>query len=1170
MQRYLFLLIPLAASLVWAVGHKTSAPKLFRRLPASQTGITFNNRIQESDSVNILRFEYLYNGGGVGIGDFNNDGWQDIFFTGNQVSSRLYLSQGKTGETPLHFEDVTDSAGVSTQAWCTGVTIVDLNQDGWQDIYVSVAGYDKDTVKRANLLFINQTKKKGDPVRFQEQAREYGLNDMGYSTQTAFFDYDHDGDLDAYVLTNALDRYNRNALRPKMVNGEAPSNDRLYRNDGYGAEGGKYGEANPRTSAPCPTPHFTNSTREAGILTEGYGLGIAIADLNGDGWEDVYCANDFLSNDLIWVNNQDGTFTNRAADYLKHQTHNAMGVDIADINNDRLPDIMVVDMLPNTNQRQKMMLPGYNYDRFRMDLQMGYQPQYMRNTLQLGVGYGAEEKRLRETKNSRIFPPLTHPQNATPSAPTPRPPVASPLFSEISQLAGVDKTDWSWAPLFADFDNDGYRDLFITNGYRRDVTNLDFTAYLADLHAGGFGDMQEKNVKAYQKLLELPDIKLADFCYRNRGGEGNLAFEDVSSQWGFEALNFSNGAAYADLDHDGDLDLVINAIDDEAFVYENGSEPGNSWVRFGFERSPAQGTRVNVYHGNQMQTAEFNPTRGYVSSVEPYLHFGLGNTSTIDSVEVIWNDGTYQVLRNVKPNQLLRVAYQPTGMYKPHHAATRAYFREVSAAGLGLDYVHVESEFNDFAQAPLLPQKYSQNGPPMAVVDVDGNGLDDIYVGSDFGQKSYLYFQQSNGHFTKKELPKGVNQEDTGALFFDADQDGDPDLYVVSGGSHAEGSSEAYQDRLYLNDGIGNLSLSNQALPLINTSGSCIAACDVDQDGDLDLFRGSRLIPGNFPMPPKSFLLKNEHGRFIDVTAQVAPELQNIGLVTFAVWADFNKDGWQDLALSGEWMPVTILWGQRALGKEKALGKYALHSTPSAQSPLPFAPGWWNTLVAADFDNDGDMDLMAGNLGLNSKYKALPEEPVELFAADFDKNGRIDPIMTYYNNGQQWIRQTRDLLTAQIPSLKRRFPNFETYANTTFKESFTEEERKSAYHLKATEFQSMYFENTGTGFKAHLLPQETQFAPVYGILVEDFNRDGYKDALLIGNSYASETIGGWYDASKGTLLLGKGQGKFEVCKHTGFQADKEGKTIISIRRKDGKKLIIFSTINDRLQVYCSD
>ncbi|GAB4046053.1 VCBS repeat-containing protein [Spirosoma litoris] len=1139
MQRLVFLLIPLVASLVWAVGHNPSTPKRFRRLPSSQTGITFNNRIQESDSVNILRFEYLYNGGGVGIGDFNNDGWQDIFFTGNQVSSRLYLSTGKDEEPPLHFEDITESAGVTTHAWCTGVTIVDLNQDGWQDIYVSVAGYDKDTTKRANLLFINQTKKKGDPVRFREQAREYGLNDMGYSTQTAFFDYDHDGDLDAYVLTNALDRYNRNALRPKMVNGEAPSNDRLYRNMSAERAKERMSERVNRNAESLSHSFalslFKNVTREAGILTEGYGLGITIADLNSDGWEDVYCANDFLSNDLVWVNNQDGTFTNRTADYLKHQSHNAMGVDIADINNDLLPDIMVVDMLPNTNQRQKMMLPGYNYDRFRMDLQMGYQPQYMRNTLQLGVGQGA--------------------------------------FSEISQLSGVDKTDWSWAPLFADFDNDGYRDLLITNGYRRDVTNLDFTTYLADLHAGGFGDEQEKNKKAYKKLMELPDVKLADFCYRNRGAEGNLTFEDVSEQWGFEAPNFSNGAAYADLDNDGDLDIVINAIDDEAFVYENSSERGagsriskgheNSWLRLALERNPSQGTRVNVYSGNHTQTAEFNPTRGYVSSVEPYLHFGLGTTAVVDSVEIIWNDGTYQVLRTVIPNQLLRVAYQPIGKYKSRSVSTPTYFQEIPATDLGLDYVHVESEFNDFAQTPLLPHKHSQNGPPMAVADVDGNGLEDIYIGSDFGQRSYLYFQQSNGRFAKTELLKGPNQEDTGALFFDADQDGDQDLYVVSGGSHANAPSDAYQDRLYLNDGKGHLTLSKQALPITNISGSCVSACDFDHDGDLDLFRGSRLIPGQYPMPASSFLFKNERGRFIDVTAQVAPELQNIGLVTSAVWTDFDKDGLQDLALCGEWMPVTILHG--AWSREQGLKNYVLRSQPHAPRSMP--PGWWNTLATADFDHDGDMDLLAGNLGLNTKYKASPQEPIELYAADFDKNGRIDPIITYYNDRQQWIRQTRDLLTAQIPSMKRRFPNFDTYANTTFNESFTEEELKSAYHLTATEFRSLYYENVGNGFKAHPLPVEAQFGPVYGVVVDDFNRDGYQDAFLIGNSYASETIGGWYDASKGTLLLGGKRGGFVVSNLKGLTADKEAKSIVQLHRKNAASMIIIGNNNGPLQVF---
>jgi hypothetical protein len=831
---------------------------------------------------------------------------------------------------------------------------------------------------------------------------------------------------------------------------------------------------------------------------------------------------------LVWINNQDGTFTNQAASYLKHQTHNAMGVDIADFNNDQLPDIMVVDMLPYTNERQKMMLPGYNYDRFKMDLKMGYQPQFMRNTLQL---------------NSSTATAMG--------------------FSEIAQLAGVNKTDWSWAPLFADFDNDGYRDLFITNGYRRDVTNLDFTAFLADLHAGGFGELHGKNAKAYQQLLTLPEVKLPNFCFRNRMKDGNMTFEDISSQWGFEETNFSNGVAYADLDNDGDLDLVINAIDDEAFVYENtlNEQPSkNSWLRICFSNNPSLGTKVNVYTQGKVQTAEYNPSRGYISSVEPYLHFGLGETKLLDSLEIIWNNGQYQVLKNIQTNQLLSISYQPVGIYSAHKLRHPALFQEVSAAESGLDYIHIESEFNDFSHSPLLPHKHSQNGPPMTVADVDGNGLEDVYIGSDFGQKSYLYLQQKNGRFIKSEIPKKVNQEDTGALFFDADNDGDSDLYVVSGGSHVLGASDAYQDRLYINDGKGHFSLSKMTLPSIQISGSCVVPFDIDQDGDLDLFRGSRINPGQYPMPAKSFLLKNEKGQFIDATAQMAPELQKIGLVTSAAWGDFNRDGLADLALCGEWMPITILQGAKRLEQKE----YILQIVNRA---IPLPTGWWNTLIAHDFDQDGDLDLMAGNQGLNTKHKATIEYPVEMYAADFDKNGTIDPIMTHYLDGKKWLSATRDLLTFQIPSLKRRFPNFEIYANTTFEESFTEEEIQSTYHLKCTEFRTMYFENTGGTFITRALPLETQFAPVYGILASDFNHDGHQDALLIGNSHASETIGGWHDASKGTLLLGDGKGTFKVSSNHCVRIDKDAKSIATILRTNKSVWFLIGNNGERLQVF---
>lgn len=1074
---------------------------LFEQLSASKTGINFNNIITHSDSLNALTFEYIYNGGGVGIGDFNNDGLQDVFFSGNQVSSRLYLNKGN-----LTFKEVTNQAKVNTNRWCTGVSIVDINHDGKQDIYVCVAGMVKDTTQRANLLFVNKGNDEAGVPIFEEQAKQLGLDDMGYSTQAAFIDYDHDGDLDCYVLTNALERQNRNAIRPKRLSGEAPSNDRLYQNTPNG---------------------FVNVSRKAGILTEGYGLGIAVADLNGDGWDDIYCANDFLSNDLVWINNRNGTFTNQAAELLKHQTHNAMGVDIADINNDALPDIMVVDMLPNTNQRQKMMLPGYNYDRFKMDLRNGYQAQYMRNTLQLNG--------LAQQGGNHLGG-----------------------FQEIAQLAGVEKTDWSWAPLFADFDNDGFKDLFITNGYRRDVTNLDFTAYLADLGAGGFGDADTQNKKATQKLNELPEVKLPNFCYRNKG---DLTFEDVSEKWGFDSPSYSNGAAYADLDNDGDLDIVINNIDDAAMVYENKlnqkAEQSNHWLRVELhDIYPTFGTKITVFVGRTTQIAEQNPVRGFVSSVETTLHFGLNKSLKIDSIWVNWTNGQKQIFRNIKADQTFKIKREGVINENSLPTYTPIYFDNIELNTLNIKYRHRENEFNDFAETPILPHKHSQNGPPLVAGDINNDGLDDFYVGADAGQNGQLFMQLPNGAFKSAEIPKNNNQEDVSALFFDMDNDHDLDLYVVSGGSHAGGQSEAYQDRIYENKGNGNFLLRQNILPNISTSGSCAVAFDYDKDGDLDLFRGGRLIPGRYPMPASSMILRNNGvSKFTDETAKIAPELLNIGLVTGAVVADFDQDDWQDIALVGEWMPLIILKNQRG----KALKRF---------SPLqiPEQAGWFNTLAAADFDHDGDIDLMAGNLGLNSKHKATPQEPLEIWASDFDDNGHIDPIMTYYNKGKRYLTPTRDILALQIPSIKRRFPDFETYAKATFEECFTKKELQNTTHKVVNELRSLYMENKGKGqFIAVPLPIEAQFAPVFGILIDDFNQDRNLDALLIGNSYAPETIGGWYDASDGTLLLGNGKGNFTTAKNTGLLADKDAKQIIKIRQARNKSLILWSNNNDFLQ-----
>lgn len=1066
-------------------------PTLFRQLPASQTGLWFNNRITESDSLNALTYEYLYNGGGVGIGDFDNDGLPDVFFSGNQVSSRLYLNKGT-----LRFEDITEAAGVGTQGWCTGVSVVDINQDGWLDIYVNVAGPGEDSTQRANLLFINQGKNAAGQLHFKEQASAYGLADLGYSTQTAFLDYDHDDDLDAYVLTNALDRHNRNAIRPKRIRGEAASTDRLYRNQGLGADG---------------HPVFKNVSAEAGILMEGYGLGLCVSDLNQDGWEDIYCANDFLSNDLVWINNQDGTFTNQAAKYLKHQTYNAMGVDIADMDNDARPDIMVVDMLPNTNERQKMMLPGSNHTRFGMDLKNGYQPQYMRNTLQRNTGEGT--------------------------------------FVEISQLAGVDKTDWSWAPLWADFDNDGHRDLFITNGYRRDITNLDFVAYLATLGEGGFGEAQVHQQNALRQLRTLPEVKLPNFCYRNTG---EPIFEDRSAAWGFTAPSFSNGVAYADFDNDGDLDLVINNIDEEAFFYENtlnqAKAPTNHWLRVAVQPQPEVpspvGTKVYLYVNGKPQYAELSPVRGFVSSVEPVLHFGLGPEPRVDSVVVVWTNQKYQVLRNVAADQVLRLAYQPQGTWQEvpgSRLGTLGYFTELSSAQTGIDYQHLENEFNDFNRTPLLPHKHSQFGPALAVGDVNGDGLPDFYVGADAGRAGVLYLQQPQGTFLPRKVPKVLGCEAVAAVFFDVDGDQDLDLYVVSGGSQAEGSSEMYQDQLYLNDGKGYFSTGK--LPPITSSGSCVVVADIDADGDLDLFRGGRLEPGKYPLPGRSFLLLNEGGALVDATERMAPELQNIGLVSTAAWADFDGDGYPELALAGEWMPIQLFKNER--------GKH-LRLTP--QSTLPNSAGWWNVLAIEDWDGDGDLDLMVGNLGLNTKYRASAKYPLEIFAADFDQNGKVDPVMTQYIQGRRVLIPPRDLLALQMPSVKKRFPSYASYAQATFDESFTQEEINGAHHLACQELRSMYYENTGQGtFRAVPLPLEVQQSPVFDILPGDFNHDGYLDALLVGNFYGSETIGGWYDASRGTLLLGDGKGGFTPAQASGIKADQDARYV---RRLDASRMLV--------------
>jgi hypothetical protein len=1120
---------------------------LFTRLPAAESGLAFNNEIArfENDTFNSLSYDPIYNGAGVGIGDFNRDGRPDVFMAGNKVSSRLFLNRTPAGRDEIRFEDVSEKAGIRTDRWCTGVSVVDLNQDGWPDVYVCVAGPHsagplepgQDSTRRANYLFINEGTKQGGVPRFSEQAAAYGLADTGFSTQAAFFDYDHDGDLDCYILTNALERQGRNVIRPKRLDGSGPSTDRLYENLGFGIAdfGLKKQDSRANRQSQIRNPQFKNVSRRAGILAEGYGLGLCITDLNGDGWPDVYCANDFISNDLVWINNGNGTgrhsgFTDRAADLFKHTSYNSMGVDVADVNNDGRQDVMVVDMLPENNERQKMMLIKTNWEYFHLARQQGYQDEYVRNVLQLNLGSPAAAA------------------NAG----------GLPAFAEIGQMAGVFRTDWSWAPLLADLDLDAYRDLVVTNGYRRDITNLDYAIYLneaAGRFPGAYSNPDFRR-ETLAKLGELPENKLHAYAFRNRG---DLTFEDQSLAWGFTEEAYSNGAAYADFDGDGDLDLVFNNIDGEAGLYRNERlQPGQPapahWLRLKLEGPPpnrdAFGATIRLTLPNgQVLLQETNPVRGYLSSVEPVWSFGLGNATTV-SGEITWPDGKRQTLNRLAVNQLQPIRYQPDADQRPHPEPPVApLFTTLDGAVRGLGYRHEETEYQDLMRTPLLPHVFSKNGPGIAVGDANGDGLDDVFIGADPHRPRTLYFQQKDGSFSAKLL--GSNElQDLGALFFDADGDGDQDLYVVSGGSAQEGDGPQYQDRLYVNDGprgygTGNLVRSQNTLPPITSSGGCVVAADFDRDGDLDLFRGGRVQPGQYPTTPRSYLLRNDGGkgqpaRFSDVTPEV---LKSPGLVCAALWTDYDHDGWPDLLLAGEWMPLTFFRNEKGI----------LHS----QFPIFNSQGWWNSLAAADFDRDGDVDYVVGNLGLNSKYKASPEQPVRLYAGDFDENGRLDPVLTYFLEGKEALAPIRDVATDQMTVLMRkRFTSYTAYARADVDDVL---DKNKARVLQASEMRSCLLENRGGGtFALKPLPLPAQIAPVFGIQTGDFNGDGNPDALLVGNSYAAEPYAGRYDAGRGTLLLGDGKGGFSPVpfQQAGLNAEFDAKALARVQTTHGPLFVV--------------
>lgn len=1089
---------------------------LFTLLSPDQTKIHFVNTIKENDSLNILNEEYIYNGGGVAVGDFNNDGLPDLYFTGNMVDNKLYLNKGN-----LEFEDITDEGKVSGNGkWCSGVTVVDINQDGWLDIYVSVT-LKKDSVSRRNLLYINNGLNDNGNPTFTESAARYGIDDPGHTTQAVFFDYDIDGDLDLYLLTNIIDTSVPTNYRKKNTEGTALNNDRLYRNNGNAT--------------------FTNITTEAGILYEGFGLGITVSDLNLDGWPDIYIANDYISNDLLYINNQNGTFTNKIADYIKHQSYSSMGTDVVDINNDGLVDIIAVDMLPENNQRKKQMIGPSNYMSYINNDLYGYQHQYVRNTLQLNTG----------------ITPKGHPS-----------------FNEIGQLSGIYQTDWSWTPLVADFDNDGYRDIIITNGFLKDVTDRDFATYVS----GPAGLVASK----MQLQDSIPIVKISNYGFRNNG---DLTFTDKTIDWGLEIPSFSNGAAYVDLDNDGDLDIVVNNINDKAFVYKNqlidNKNNTSNFIRFKLEgdkpNSSGIGTKIFIHYDGNKQYFEQSLTRGYLSSIEEGAHFGVGTHEVIDSVQILWPNNKYQLLVDVPVNQILKINQKgaldiPSKDFYDNQIELQSSLMKEVASDHQVDFTHVEEDKIDFNLQRTLPHKYTQMGPGVAVGDINGDGLDDFLVGGSAGKNSTFFIQDKEGNFTENinnfHLPEGKPEEDMGILFFDADNDGDLDLYIVSGSAEFSKGFEKLKDRFYINDGQGNFRLDKDALPPDFISGSSVKAADFDKDGYLDLFVGGRVVPGEYPQPAESRILRNTGGKFQDVTLDKCPELKDIGMITDALWTDFDNDGQIDLIVLGEWMPVTFFKNEN--------GKF---SNITNSTGIASKKGWWNSIVAADFDNDGDIDYIAGNLGLNTHYKASEERPLSVYAKDFDQNGSMDAILAMYLKSQDgemklFPMHSRDDMISQMVDYRRLFPMYKDYGNATMNEVLNPQDLEGALIMDVTHFATSYFENLGNGkFKIKELPVETQFAPIYGMVSEDIDNDGKIDVLMVGNNYASDVFTGRYDAFIGLYLKGDGKGGFtpQPVSKSGFFVDGDAKGISKLYTAQGKGLFIVTQNRDSLKIFsCTD
>jgi hypothetical protein len=1070
---------------------------LFRLLPPAATNINFSNTLSEGLNTNVLIYEYFYNGGGIAAGDLNSDGLDDLYFTANMAADKLYLNQGN-----MRFTDITQAAGITTRngPWKTGVTMADVNGDGKLDLYVCYSGNLRPE-RRVNELYINTgNDEKGIP-HFKEEAKKYGLDSPSTSTQGYFFDYDRDGDLDMFLLNhniNALPVLNE-ANTAQMLREEDPvSGVRLYRNDNN---------------------YFKDVTIKAGISSTQltYGLGAGLADLNNDGWTDIYISHDYNVPDYLYINNKNGTFTDKLKTVVGHTSNFSMGNDIADINNDALPDIYTLDMLPEDNRRQKLLMAPDNYGKFDLNIRVGFHYQYMRNMLQLNNGNGT--------------------------------------FSEIGQLAGVSNTDWSWAALFADYDNDGWKDLFVTNGYLRDFTNMDFVKYMDNY-------IQQKGRLMREDVLELvhriPASNVNNYIFRNNG---DLTFTKSNIAWGFTQMSNSNGAAYTDLDNDGDLDIVVNNVNAAAFIYQNKSiqRTKHHYLKIKLQgtgkNTAGLGAKVMVRVKGKKQAVEQMPSRGFQSSVSPVLHIGLGDAAVIDSLQVIWISGKQQLLQNVKADQLLVISEDDAaGKYIPGRIE-----KSVFTQNQKLSFTHQQDYINDFKRQPLMVNPMSFNGPALARGDVNSDGLEDIYAGGGIGQSGELFLQDRSGKFIRKQQPAFATDklcDDTDATFTDVNGDGHADLYVCSGGyHHLEPGAAALQDRLYINDGKGNFTKATDALPPMLTSKSCVRVSDVNNDGAPDLFVGSRVVPGRYPETPESYLLINDgKGKFTNAIASWSTALQTIGMVTDAAFTDLNGDKRNDLIVVGEWIPVTVFINEN--------GKLADRTRDYFSKPYS---GWWNKIITEDFNNDGKTDLVIGNIGLNSQCKASDAEPAEMFYKDFDNNGSVDPILCSYIQGASYPYITRDELLEQIGSKRKRFPDYKSYADATLADIFTPEELTGVKKLSANYLHTVCFLSDAQGkFHEKTLPVEVQMSPVYVIIPLDYNADGKEDLILGGNINHARLKFGKYDANYGMLLQGDGKGNFNYIsqQRSGFRLTGDVRSGLAVGNT-----VIFGINQQPVQVY---